>query len=148
MKLTISRILHAGYLFEHGATRIVFDPIFESPFSVNCHAFPAVAFDRAAIAELELAAIFISHFHDDHCSFESLALLRRDTPLYVYCAFEELFVMLRALGFSRVFALELDVPVTVGGFEVTPRRALDPGVDSLFQIRAGGLAAQLVPAQA
>lgn len=33
MNLQISRILHAGYLFEYGDQKIAFDPIFENPFS-------------------------------------------------------------------------------------------------------------------
>ena len=36
--LTISRILHAGYVFECDGSRIAFDTIFENPFSRNCHA--------------------------------------------------------------------------------------------------------------
>jgi putative membrane protein len=74
MTLKISRILHAGYVFECAGRRIVFDPIFENPFSRNCHAFPAVRFDLEQIRALPVDAVFISHFHDDHCSFESLDL--------------------------------------------------------------------------
>lgn len=139
MSLKISRILHAGYVFDSGATRIMFDPVFENPFSRNCHAFPDVRFDLARIRGLRPDAVFISHFHDDHCSMESLDLLDRATPIYMYCLFDELFAMIRALGFVNVLALEVDAPVTVGAFEVIPRRALDADVDSMFHIRAGGL---------
>jgi L-ascorbate metabolism protein UlaG (beta-lactamase superfamily) len=82
--LTISRILHAGYVFDCGATRIAFDTIFENPFSHNCHAFPDVAFDVDQIRCQRFDAVFISHFHDDHCSLDSLDLLDRATPLYLY----------------------------------------------------------------
>ena len=139
MPLQISRILHAGYLFECDHTQIAFDPIFENPFSRNCHAFPDVGFARERIESLRFAAVFISHHHDDHCSLESLALLDRGTPIYAYCVFEELFAMLRELGFRHVYPLALDVPVRIGAFEVTPRRALDADVDSLFHIKAAGL---------
>lgn len=139
MTLKISRILHAGYVFECAGRRIVFDPIFENPFSRNCHAFPSVRFDLAQIRSLAVDAVFISHFHDDHCSFESLDLLDRATPIYLYCHFEELFDLIRQLGFSDVRALKVDQPVQLGPFEVIPRRALDADVDSMFHVRAAGL---------
>jgi len=139
MTVQISRILHAGYLFSCGDSTIAFDPIVENPFSRNCHAFPAVAFDEARIRALRLSAVFISHFHDDHCSLESLDLLERSTPIYIYCLFDELFAMVRELGFVNVQALAIDVPVQVGPFAVTPRRALDADVDSMFHIAAEGL---------
>jgi hypothetical protein len=137
--MKISRILHAGYVFEHGATTIAFDPIFENPFSRNCHAFPDVRFDLEQIRQLKLDAVFISHFHDDHCSLESLDHLNRNTPLYIYCLFDELFAMVRELGFVNVQQLKTNVPVGVGSFDVIPREALDSDVDSMFQVRAGGL---------
>ncbi|MGJ7917007.1 MBL fold metallo-hydrolase [Massilia sp. LXY-6] len=137
--LSISRILHAGYVFECGGTRIAFDTIFENPFSRNCHAFPDVRFDHEQIRRQRFDAVFISHFHDDHCSLESLDLLERDTPLYIYCLFEELFDMVRQLGFTCVQALRLDHPVEVGAFRVVPREAMDADVDSMFQVQAAGL---------
>jgi L-ascorbate metabolism protein UlaG (beta-lactamase superfamily) len=137
--LQISRILHAGYIFEQDGVRIAFDPIFENPFSGNCHAFPKVGFDRHRISELTLSAVFISHHHDDHCSLESLNLLDRRTPLFIYCVHEELFAWVRELGFTEVHSLMLDRPVRVGRFEVVPRRALDADVDSIFHIEAAGL---------
>ncbi|MEH6435872.1 MBL fold metallo-hydrolase [Massilia sp. DD77] len=137
--LTVSRILHAGYVLECEGTRIAFDTIFENPFSRNCHAFPDLRFDTEQIRRQRFAAVFISHFHDDHCSLESLDLLDRDTPLYVYCIFDELFAMIRALGFTQVHALNLNIPVAVGPFKVTPREAMDADVDSMFQVQAAGL---------
>ena len=137
--LKISRILHAGYVFDCAGTRIAFDPIFENPFSRNCHAFPDVRFDHALIRQQRFDAVFISHFHDDHCSLDSLDLLDRATPIHLYCQFEPLFAMLRALGFTDVRPLQLDVPVTVGAFTVIPREAMDADVDSMFQVRAAGM---------
>lgn len=139
MALKISRILHAGYVFECDDTLIAFDPIFENPFSRNCHAFPNVQFDLEQIRQLRFDAVFISHFHDDHCSFESLDLLDRKTPIYLYCVFEELFSLIRELGFTNVHSLKLDTSVQIGSIEVIPRRALDVEVDSLFQVKAAGL---------
>ena len=139
MSLKISRILHAGYVLECEGSKIAFDTIFENPFSRNCYAFPSVRFDEAQIRELKFDAVFISHFHDDHCSFDSLNLLSREIPIYVFCVFDELFAWLRELGFKNVFSLNLNEPVRVGSIEVIPRRALDADVDSLFQVKAGGM---------
>lgn len=139
MTLKISRILHAGYVFECGETTIAFDPIFENPFSRNCHAFPDVRFDHEQIRNLKFDAVFISHFHDDHCSLESMDFLGRDTPIYIYCWFDELFAMVRELGFVNVHQLHVNAPIGVGPFEVFPRKALDSDVDSMFQIKAAGL---------
>jgi len=137
--LTISRILHAGYVMACGDTRIAFDTIFENPFSRNCHAFPEVRFDTEAIRGQRFDAVFISHFHDDHCSLESLDLLDRATPIHIYCLFDELFGMVRQLGFHTVIRLRLNEAVQVGPFQVTPREAMDADVDSMFQVRAAGM---------
>lgn len=137
--LRISRILHAGYVLECGATRIAFDPIFENPFSRNCHAFPDVRFDHEQIRRQRFDAVFISHFHDDHCSLESLDLLDRATPLHLYCIFDDLFDMLRQLGFTEVHRLRLNQPVQVGPMQIVPREAMDAEVDSMFQVKAAGL---------
>jgi hypothetical protein len=137
--MKISRILHAGYVFESEGTQILFDPIFENPFSRNCHAFPDVRFDHEQIRKLKPDAVFISHFHDDHCSMESLDCLDRATPVYLYCLFDELFAMIRQLGFVNVQPLKVDAPVRIGAIEVIPRKALDSDVDSMFHIRAEGL---------
>lgn len=137
--MKISRILHAGYLLESKGTQIAFDTIFETPFSRNCHAFPKVSFDQTQIQNLKLDAVFISHFHDDHWSMDSLALLDKETPIYGFCVFEEFFALTKKLGFKKVHSLKLNQPVQIGSFMVTPRRALDEDVDSLFQIQTEGL---------
>lgn len=139
MPLTISRILHAGYVVECDSTLIAFDPIVENPFSRNCHAFPDVRFDLEQVRQLKFDAVFISHFHDDHCSLESLDVFDRATPIYLYCQFQALFAMIRALGFADVRPLKVDVGAVVGAVEVIPREAMDADVDCLFHIRAAGL---------
>jgi hypothetical protein len=126
-------------LFESGSGQILFDPIFENPFSLNCYAFPDVEFDYAAVKKLKPDAVFISHYHDDHCSFESLNYLNRETPIYLYCRHQELFDLIKALGFKNVFSLKVDEAVYVKDFEVTPKLALDPDVDSLFHIKVENL---------
>jgi L-ascorbate metabolism protein UlaG (beta-lactamase superfamily) len=139
MAVKISRVLHAGYIFEYQGCKILFDPLFENPFSVNCYAYPAVRFDQERIRKEKFDAIFISHYHDDHCSLESLNLLDRATPIYMFCVFEEMFSILRELGFQNVHALELNQAVSVGPFQIIPRQALDADVDSLLQIKVDGL---------
>jgi hypothetical protein len=139
VSLKVSRILHAGYLFESGETQIIFDPIFENPFSHNCYAFPDVEFDLSQVRNLNPSAVFISHYHDDHCSLESLNHLNREIPIYLYCLFEELFEMIRLLGFKNVQALKINQPIQINEIEIIPIRALDVEVDSVFHIKAQGL---------
>lgn len=57
----------------------------------------------------------------------------------MYCIFDEMFTLLRELGFEDVHSLDLNLPVHIGDFEIIPRRALDADVDSLFQIKAAGM---------
>lgn len=137
--LKISRVLHAGYLFESAEAKVLFDPLFETPFSVNCYSFPAISFNYESIRSLPLDAIFISHFHDDHFSMESLKYLNRETPIYMFTVFPELLELLKELGFAKVYALSLNAGVHIKDIKVTPRRALDEDVDSLFQIQSQGL---------
>lgn len=137
--LKLSRILHAGYLFEEGGTRIAFDPVFETPFSGNCFAFPEVAFDVDQVRRQKFDAVFISHYHDDHCSFASLDLLDRATPVYIFCVHPEMLDLLRELGFRDVYELRLNSSIQIGQFKITPWRALDADVDSIFHIEVSGL---------
>lgn len=137
--LDVARILHAGYLFKTSQAQILFDPIFENPFSRNCYAFPAVEFDLQKIQQLKPDAVFISHFHDDHCSFDSLKLINREIPIYMFCVHDEMFSLIRELGFKNVHSLKLDESIHVKDLEVIPRRALDADVDSLFQVKSHGL---------
>lgn len=136
MSIQISRVLHAGYLFECKGTKIIFDPIFENPFSRNCYAYPDIEFDYQKIKLLKFDAIFISHFHDDHFSLESLNYLDRRTPLYIYTVHEEFVLLANRLGFSRVVRLRVDSPVFINSFEVIPRAAIDKDIDTIFQIKA------------
>ncbi len=139
MSLKISRILHAGYIFTYGQTNIVFDPIFENPFSQNCYAFPNIKFDYDKIKKLRFDAVFISHYHDDHFSLKSLNLIHRDTPIYIYCIFEEIINLIQQLGFKKVYQIGVNEKVTISSFAITSRKALDAAVDSLFQIEIENL---------
>lgn len=139
MAVKVSRIFHAGYVFESKGVQIAFDPIFENPFSRNCYAYPALEFDYDSIRALSLAAVFISHHHDDHCSLDSLKLLNRNTPIYMFCVHPEMFDWIRQLGFKNVHALKLGGSVQVGPFAVKSLPALDVDVDSIFQVNVHGL---------
>lgn len=137
MSLVVSRVLHAGYIFEYEKSKIIFDPIFENPFSRNCYAFPPVSFDIELIKTMQFSAIFISHYHDDHCSLKSLDLLDRNTPVYLYCQIDELFELIRQMGFTHVYSLQIDSAININSIKVIPRLALDPAVDTIFEIHAG-----------
>lgn len=138
MSLKISRVLHAGYVFQTENTRIIFDPIFENPFSRNCFAYPDIEFDFDKIREQVFSAVFISHIHDDHCSLESLNLIKRETPIYIYTTQLEIIHLIQDLGFETVTSLKLDQTININDFEITSRKALDEEVDSIFQIKSQG----------
>lgn len=136
--LKITRILHAGYIFEYNNKKIVFDPVLTNPFSRNCYAYPPVKFNLTDISAFNPDAIFISHVHDDHLCLESLSYLNRDIPIYLYAFDEIYFQMIKKLGFNKVFKLTLDKSVEMApDFKVTPRLALDADVDTVFQIQMG-----------
>ena len=139
MALTISRILHAGYLFENNGCIVAFDPLFENPFSQNCYAFPEIRFDRKMISELRLEAVFLSHHHDDHFSLESLDLIDRKTPIYLFAADEIFFEILRQMGFYNVHSVELGRSIFICDFEIIALEALDREVDSLYHLKVDGL---------
>ena len=135
MSVKVSRIFHAGYILECDGTAIAFDTLFENPFSRNCFVFPKVEISTESIKSLVFDAIFISHYHDDHCSLESLNLLDRNTPLFIFCIHKEIFEWIRELGFKNIYPLALGSSVQVGPFDITPLPALDRDVDSLFHIK-------------
>lgn len=139
MPLQMHRILHAGYLFECEGTRLLLDPVFETPFSVNCHPWPPVRFDAAGLRDLQVDAVFISHYHDDHCSLASLDWLPRDTPIHLYCRDTALHELIRELGFQSVHELHTGIAVATGPFITTPVRALEEEIDCLLRIQVEGL---------
>ncbi len=139
MELQIHRILHAGYVLNFQGTTILMDPIFENPFSRNCHAYPSIEFDLVQLKRQKFSAVLISHFHDDHCSLDSLSLINRETPIYIFCVHIEMSTLLKKLGFNFVHNFQLDQAIDIGAFRVTPRRAQEADVDSMLQIQVNGL---------
>ena len=140
LNFKISRVLHAGYVLEiEDGKLIAFDPIFENPFSHNCYAYPNVSFDYEQIKKLKFEAVFISHFHDDHCSLESLNWFDRNTPIYLFCIFDELFVLIKKLGFKKVYSINLEQKMSIGTLNILPLRAVDEDVDTIFHIEFQGI---------
>lgn len=138
-KIKISRILHAGFIFEVNDTKVLFDPIFENPFSQNCYAFPEIEFKIDVISHLKWDAVFISHYHDDHFSLESLKQIDRKTPIYFFSVFEEMFDLIKTLGFTEVHPIQIGQDLRFKNLKITPLEALDTDVDSIFHIEYGDL---------
>ncbi|MCK6597976.1 MAG: MBL fold metallo-hydrolase [Bdellovibrionaceae bacterium] len=139
-KLKISRVLHAGYVLEVADGKLIaFDPIFENPFSHNCYAYPNVIFDYKQIKNLNFEAVFISHFHDDHCSLESLKWFDRNTPIYLFCIFDEIFELIKKLGFKKVYSIKLEEKISIGLLNILPLKAVDEDVDTIFHIEFKGI---------
>jgi hypothetical protein len=134
--LKISRVLHAGYCISSPLAKILIDPIFENPFSVNCFAFPSVQFDLEALSKERFDAVLISHYHDDHFSLESLKRIHRETAIYVFCLHEEAFSILKQMGFKKVFPVKLDQHIQISDFRITFLRSLDRFVDSLIHVES------------
>lgn len=131
----VHRVLHAGYLFDSGRAKILFDPVLTNPFSVNCYAFPEVSFSVDKIKNLNVDAIFISHIHDDHLCFKSLNLLSKQTPIFIYAKNLAYVEMLQLLGFTSVTLLEINKSVYISNhIKITPYEALDSEIDSLYHI--------------
>lgn len=135
MSIAINRILHAGYIFDDGYSKIVFDPLVENPFSYNCYAFPHVSIDVSKIKNTKYDAIFISHYHDDHLSLKSLQYFDRHIPIYLYSHYDVFFELLRDLGFTEVHKIHLNQVVQIHNFAVTAWPALESDVDTIFQIQ-------------
>lgn len=137
MNLKITRILHAGYIFESEDIQIIFDPIFESPFSFNCHAHPKVEFNYEEIKSLTPTAIFISHIHEDHFSLISLNLINKKTPIYIYSKNKEVLDLIQSLGFKDIFLIEIGRTYQFKNIKIHVYEALDRDMDSIFHIECG-----------
>ncbi|MFP5519175.1 MAG: MBL fold metallo-hydrolase [Bdellovibrionia bacterium] len=134
MTFEIERILHAGYIFRTSKAQVLFDPIFEEPFSFNCYSFPKVEYKYEQIQKAKFDAIFISHIHDDHFSLESLNLLKRQTPIYIYCLEQKCVFLLQELGFENIKQVRIGESLHIEDITVTVLEALDRDVDSVFHI--------------
>ncbi len=134
--MKVSRLLHAGYLIETPRAAVVFDPLFETPFSQNCYAFPGVRFDFEKLQQVKLDAVIISHYHDDHCSLDSLDRLCRSIPIFVFAQDLEILTMIRQLGFTDVRSLNLREPIHIGDCLIKAYKALDEEIDCVIEVQA------------
>ncbi len=139
MSVVVSRLFHAGYQFVASNTRILFDPIFENPMSVNCYSHNEIEFDHNKIKQLNFDAVFISHVHDDHFSLQSLQFLDKKIPIYIYC-YDHIYIeLIIKLGFHHVFQLFLSHQIQIKEFQITCLPALDREIDCLFHIQSENL---------
>lgn len=135
MSIVVSRVFHAGYQFEAGNVRILFDPIFENPMSVNCYSHSKIDFDLEKIKKIDFDAVFISHIHDDHLSLQSLYYLKKEIPIYIFCT-DDLYVdLIQKVGFTNVIKLHLNDLIQIQDLSVKCLPALDRDVDCLFHIK-------------
>lgn len=115
---------HAGVLVQTPRSSVLVDPVFFSesdpPEPFRSH----VPFDERALPHID--AVLITHGDNDHLNPSSLALLPRDTLVFIpkgadpYPPFQvDMRGLLHALGFSRVRELEIWETVPVGELTVT-----------------------------
>ena len=80
--MDIGRIAHAGLVISTERNRIFMDPVLRDPFACTTNRFwPEIALDTRAAADL-CRTIVLSHYHPDHFSVPSLALLPRQAPVF------------------------------------------------------------------
>lgn len=115
---------HAGVLLQSRGSSVLVDPVFFSesdpPEPFRSHP----PFDERALPSID--AVLITHGDNDHLNPSSLALLPRDTPVFIpkgadpYPPFQvDMRGLLHALGFSRVRELEIWETARAGAFTVT-----------------------------
>ena len=120
--MRITYIGHATLLIELAGKRFLTDPNFDkslggflprvSPPGIPLHDLPA------------LDAIFVTHAHADHLSFDSLDRLPDEVPIFAPPAIAK---WLRKLGYSKVNALGPGDSVHTGGIDVHAALATHKG---------------------
>ena len=120
--MRITYIGHATLLIEIGGRRFLTDPNFDaslggllprvSPPGIPLHGLP------------ELDAIFVTHAHADHLSFDSLDKLADKTPVFAPPAIAK---WLKKLGYSKVTGIGPGESVHSGGVEVHAALAMHKG---------------------
>ena len=133
MNIKVSRVLHAGYIFETPVGKVLMDPIFEDPFSYNCEPFPKIRFDLEQIKKQKWEAVLISHIHDDHFSLVSLDLIDRNTAIYLHCEDLEAVDFLNKMGFQNVHLIKPFQKLNLAGLEIQTWPALNE-VDIVIQL--------------
>lgn len=111
--MKVTYIGHATLLIEIGDVRLLTDPNFDRKLGGF---LPRVSPPGIPIEKLpQLDALLLTHAHADHLSFDSLAALPRDIPLYAPPVIAK---WLRRRGYTHADDLAPGNTVQVGGVEV------------------------------
>src|SRR5262245_58020886 len=120
--MRVTYIGHATLLIEIGKQRLLTDPNFDNTLG---RFLPRVSRPGIALADLPaLDAILLTHAHADHLSFQSLALLPRDVPVFAPPAVA---AWLIRLGYSQTRPLPADSQVAIGDLVVHAATARHQG---------------------
>jgi UDP-MurNAc hydroxylase len=117
MKLTF--IANACCIYEAGGLRLLADPwLVDGAFEGAWFHAPALKTTPADVADVD--ALFISHIHPDHYDLKTLAVFRRDIPIFILDAPPNfLRKSLQGLGFTNVVTIVPETPYYFGPFELT-----------------------------
>ena len=131
---------HAGFVVDHGGTRVLIDPWFGSAFLESWFPFPDNHHLRDGVLAGRYDALYVSHTHADHLDRDLLGGLPRDLP--VLCAAfrsRDLHKVFRRLGFTEVVTLGHRESVELGpGVRATMLLDTSHKEDSALQLDLGG----------
>ena len=115
---------HAGVLVQSATTNVLVDPVFFSESDPPEPHRSAAPFDERALPKID--AVLITHGDNDHLNPASLALLPRETPVFIPKGADpypphqvDMRGILAVLGFREVRELEIWEDFRVGDFAVT-----------------------------
>jgi L-ascorbate metabolism protein UlaG (beta-lactamase superfamily) len=120
--MQVTYIGHATLLIEIGGARFLTDPNFDPKLG---RILPRVSAPGIAIDALpDLDAIFVTHAHADHLSFDSLDRLPRDIPLYAPPAVAR---WLRRMGYASAIEAPVGGGIQVGAVTIHTAAAMHRG---------------------
>ncbi len=124
-------IANMGVMIEHGATRVLFDPLFKNDFDTYDPVPPGI--EASLLAGEEpwdgIDAVFVSHYHGDHFDPQTMLSLLRAQPAIRLFAPEQAALAIREL----VDEQEDEVLERIEGLALANGEpAVDIEIDSLF----------------